>query len=156
MKKVLGCFVIAFSLAASVRADESNVQDMLMYWQVSSSEEGYSYANLYLNTDLVQTRKLDSSSPYSTSFIDYLAQDLTGSSFHIELIGDGKENLTSDTATYESLFEQGVFDISYVGSQPAVAHSSVWTPNFAAVPEPTSGLLMLLGLAGLALKRKRV
>ena len=27
--------------------------------------------------------------------------------------------------------------------------------NWAAVPEPTSGLLMLLGVAGLALKRKR-
>lgn len=27
--------------------------------------------------------------------------------------------------------------------------------NFAAVPEPTSGLLMLLGVAGLALRRKR-
>ena len=27
--------------------------------------------------------------------------------------------------------------------------------NFAAVPEPTSGLLMLLGIAGLALRRRR-
>jgi hypothetical protein len=27
--------------------------------------------------------------------------------------------------------------------------------NFQSVPEPTSGLLMLLGIAGLALKRKR-
>lgn len=37
----------------------------------------------------------------------------------------------------------------------SVANSSVsWTAT-GAVPEPTSGLLMLLGLAGLALKRKR-
>lgn len=28
--------------------------------------------------------------------------------------------------------------------------------NWAAVPEPTSGLLMLLGMAGLALRRRRV
>ena len=27
--------------------------------------------------------------------------------------------------------------------------------NWAAVPEPTSGLLMLLGMAGLALRRRR-
>ena len=39
------------------------------------------------------------------------------------------------------------FIISPVASQTA--------SNWAAVPEPTSGLLMLLGMAGLALKRKR-
>ena len=39
----------------------------------------------------------------------------------------------------------------------SVANSAVsWTATqSAAVPEPTSGILMLLGLAGLALKRKR-
>ena len=35
----------------------------------------------------------------------------------------------------------------------STANAGAWQP--AAVPEPTSGLLMLLGLAGLALKRKR-
>ena len=45
-------------------------------------------------------------------------------------------------------------------STPTVAFSSMATitqtsSNWAAVPEPTSGLLMLLGMAGLALKRKR-
>ena len=33
--------------------------------------------------------------------------------------------------------------------------SSGTSANFAAVPEPTSGLLMLLGIAGLALRRRR-
>ena len=33
--------------------------------------------------------------------------------------------------------------------------SAGWYSNAAAVPEPTSGLLMLLGMAGLALRRKR-
>lgn len=37
------------------------------------------------------------------------------------------------------------------GSQTNSKNASNWS----AVPEPTSGLLMLLGLAGLALKRKR-
>ena len=32
---------------------------------------------------------------------------------------------------------------------------SSWTASTAAVPEPTSGLLMLVGLAGLALRRRR-
>ena len=33
--------------------------------------------------------------------------------------------------------------------------STAWTPTSSSVPEPTSGLLMLLGVAGLALRRKR-
>lgn len=37
------------------------------------------------------------------------------------------------------------------GSQQAATQGSGWT----AVPEPTSGLLMLLGMAGLALRRRR-
>ena len=45
-------------------------------------------------------------------------------------------------------------------STPTVAFSSMATitqdsSNWGAVPEPTSGLLMLLGVAGLALRRKR-
>ena len=38
-------------------------------------------------------------------------------------------------------------------STPVLGFAS--TGSWAAVPEPTSGLLMLLGMAGLALKRKR-
>ena len=36
-----------------------------------------------------------------------------------------------------------------------VTNPTSWTVTAAAVPEPTSGLLLLLGVAGLALKRKR-
>ncbi len=36
-----------------------------------------------------------------------------------------------------------------------MASATQATGNWAAVPEPTSGLLLLLGMAGLALKRKR-
>ena len=37
----------------------------------------------------------------------------------------------------------------------AMALSFAATGTWAAVPEPTSGLLMLVGLAGLALRRRR-
>lgn len=37
----------------------------------------------------------------------------------------------------------------------SVANSSITWTDTSAVPEPTSGLLMLLGIAGLALKRRR-
>ena len=38
---------------------------------------------------------------------------------------------------------------------PSVNNFAVGAGSWAAVPEPTSGLLLLLGVAGLALKRKR-
>lgn len=41
-------------------------------------------------------------------------------------------------------------------STPMNPQTGVWAVStFSAVPEPTSGLLLLLGVAGLALKRKR-
>lgn len=43
---------------------------------------------------------------------------------------------------------------TFTTAMSAAGSSGGWTST-AAVPEPTSGLLMLLGMAGLALKRKR-
>ena len=43
---------------------------------------------------------------------------------------------------------------SFAFDASATASASNWAST-AAVPEPTSGLLLLLGMAGLALKRKR-
>ena len=64
--------------------------------------------------------------------------------------GDGKDWYIANmgTGTVDSLGGQTAFGniASSVGG---------WTAAGGAIPEPTSGLLMLLGLAGLALKRKR-
>ena len=57
--------------------------------------------------------------------------------------GTGALNADPDTSTVYTQFTSGT----------AVAGSMYHTA--AAVPEPTSGLLLLLGVAGLALKRKR-
>ena len=64
--------------------------------------------------------------------------------------GKGKEfDLTSNTIT-------GTFEANTIGDiQFESAGATSWTASAAAVPEPTSGLLMLVGLAGLALRRRR-
>ena len=48
---------------------------------------------------------------------------------------------------------EGAFTAGVGKLDSAVAAAGAWTT--AAVPEPTSGLLMLLGIAGLALRRRR-
>lgn len=61
---------------------------------------------------------------------------------------DGKDatvELTSNAITGKATFGGGDLALSTAGA-------SSWT---ASVPEPTSGLLMLLGMAGLALRRRR-
>ena len=77
--------------------------------------------------------------------------------------GDGdayfKVILTYTTSTHEYTLakESGAIDLSNITAQGKTAtfnmNNATWTA--VAIPEPTSGLLMLVGLAGLALRRRR-
>ena len=68
------------------------------------------------------------------------------------LTDDGKYKAeVTGTATIESIIGMG--ETTYI--QKMVYSSALTAGDWSAVPEPTSGLLMLLGVAGLALRRKR-
>ena len=66
------------------------------------------------------------------------------------VLTDGSKEFTSTTKTVAAQ-ATSTQSISFGNMASATQNASNW----AAVPEPTSGLLMLLGVAGLALKRKR-
>lgn len=63
------------------------------------------------------------------------------------------------TATYAFVSDVETATINNLGANAALSFGDITATqtagNWTAVPEPTSGLLMLLGMAGLALKRKR-
>ena len=69
----------------------------------------------------------------------------------IGVTDDSNFFVTAATAASTTFSDASALSKSYSLSAAASATASNWQ----SVPEPTSGLLMLLGLAGLALKRKR-
>jgi len=83
--------------------------------------------------------------------------DLSSLSFFLELY-DASGNWVGETSpvqAYNTLVSNGTisgFDANFKGVNAALGS----TGGYQAVPEPTSGLLMLVGLGALALRRRKV
>lgn len=90
--------------------------------------------------------KLDAGS-YTSFFVLFDASAPTsGSSKYLVVSGLAKQNLTVGATAASATFA--------VGSIASQVSGGTWKSYGESVPEPTSGLLLLLGMAGLALKRK--
>ena len=76
-------------------------------------------------------------------------------SFYI-VIADDSKYWASSELTGVSILDDGSIATDYTMAKVQLTNATSLTPgSFTAVPEPTSGLLMLLGVAGLALRRRR-
>ena len=93
------------------------------------SGEGYTVTGLTFDSDLMEV---------GTTYTAYM------------VIEDGGKAFTSSTKSVAPNVST-TQTIGFGSLKTATQNTSNW----AAVPEPTSGLLMLLGMAGLALRRKR-
>ena len=69
------------------------------------------------------------------------------------VIEDNGKQFTSATKADVAAQATATVTVNFGNMATATQNAANWQSS--AVPEPTSGLLMLLGLAGLALKRKR-
>ena len=111
--------------------------------ELTGTLESGDFSSRYINKSGLSTSLFDSATGDNPVTINYSVV-LTGN------VTDGlNENWTITSNPIEGSWEYaGVGDLKLM-----TAGASTWST--AAVPEPTSGLLMLLGMAGLALRRRR-
>lgn len=150
------------AIAVSVRAD-------YLYWSVGETETvggvtkksgvDYNYAALYAFKDGQSYHVASHATAYSGS--DNLGTYGEGYSFYIELINYDSSSSTAALAgsTYDNMQTYAELSGSRWNGSDLIALASktafVGGSNYAATPEPTSGLLMLMGFAMLGLKRKK-
>ena len=172
MKKFILSALMALTCGALFAADT----DMYLFWMIGNAESiggqtasalvsqgGYTarlsvsgsdgtYLNLY-SDELVPL----SGNP-TVSLGDVVNWDTAAavggyeaSSFFVEILNSGEVAFKSETKSYADLtaYLSSMKDMAQPGDTYAFG-------GFTAVPEPTSGLLLLLGVAGLALRRKKM
>lgn len=147
IQKIAFCATLALMGSASAST---------LFWQVTADEaEGATYAVLHAT----KTGESTSSSVvgYDLSEGRAWATDLgvygsSGYSFFVELLYGSGQNVSKSVVSYNDLVSSGYVSSSPL-SVPTKAVSGGW--NGAAVPEPTSGVLLLIGGAMLALRRRR-
>lgn len=181
MKKILicaSCFVLcaAAAVAAPIYAglttdgaegDEGGYADRYTaYLCTATDAAGYfDGANTY---DAVTTWLAASGANYTSGLESLAGSEMTSDGFaygeymfskYFASLEDGEKYLAVVTYANGDDNQFRVFEATVDGGQIAMGptygggEAGDWT--VATVPEPTSGLLLLLGVAGLALKRKR-
>ncbi len=111
--------------------------------QTGSGQASYDYTSTIAGGALVNTDNTDAGRQY------YMVINYTDST-------SGKAyTYTSSAVASSGLSDKGLGTVSFTFNDAVVAAGAKDGWASAAVPEPTSGLLMLVGLAGLALRRRR-
>ena len=156
---------IAGGLAAGHYAAASSGNANTMYNQITSYAATWAYEITFTSgtdtdkiTGTLATTDFGSRAINKASLSSGLVvqtDPYTPVNYSIVITGTLKDGKNADwTLTSDAV--AGTWDVPSLGDLNFMtAVPAGWTVSGSAVPEPTSGLLMLLGMAGLALRRKR-
>ena len=158
MKKILVMTAaIAMAVAAnaaSVKWSAANVYSSDLTTKLAIGSKVSLYGALVTGESVGAYTKLDTFTLTAAGNVSkttsdiFTADDVYNFYFTFE---DGGKVFTSATKANVTIKTVGDTAVAFGNQTSATQNASNW----AAVPEPTSGLLILLGMAGLALKRKR-
>lgn len=150
----IGVLSIGALLACGTSADT-------LYWQIApEANKAFDYATLYAieegssNGQYVDFANSLGGSPSSTGIhgSDISGYNNSTWSFYVELTRGSDVVYTGKTFSYTDLYNNGYIATSFNSNESIAA---LQRSNFSIVPEPTSGLLLLMGGAMLALRRRR-
>ena len=168
-----------FALSVAVAISSANAS--YLYWQVDSSTASgleYSGARVFVSNDngatmrnyltvgygdyatgsLVEMDKIQVPLYDSVvAVVDANAAYASDSSykFYIELINYDSGTFVAQTERSSAMTYSQLVASEYIGADLSPVSMAVWHGgSYTTVPEPTSAMLVLFGLAGLALKRR--
>ena len=159
MKKLIAAMIAGFAMSAMA-------VDSYLYWMVDglgtyadywgvwtsariSLDEGSSYLTIYDRFYNDQGTKVDKGNAMKGVYAEI--QSSVAGSYLIELLW-GDVTVATETGNISDLASYITTDLVMMPTELYGAHNFTRTGD---VPEPTSGLLSLFGLAMLALKRRR-
>lgn len=157
MKKLIMFAAIAIAAmtgqAATFKWSAANIYDHTGTAKYTGDVVLYAYINTATAADAVAVSTVKASSAGAVAATTFSNDNLAaGNNYNFFfVIEDGDYKFTSAEKANVAALETQTQTVAFGNMTSATQNASNW----AAVPEPTSGLLMLLGLAGLALKRKR-